>query len=139
MGRQNSRPDDATDAQHPIDSDIVADVAERFDVGVTELDGALAAANDALAEVADDLRDLHDVISDDNPLIVLSAHMTEWDATESGIDHNLTPAHDSPALVLSAAHDRQAKRKEYSAFGGRDEASSAVGHADAVIVETEDN
>jgi len=131
--------DDATGEQHPIDSDIVTDVAERFGVDVAELDDALAAANDALAEVADDLRDLHDVVSDDSPLIVLSAHMTEWDATASEIDHNLTPAHDSPALVLSVAHDRQAKRKEFSAFGGRDEASSAVGHADAVIVETEDN
>jgi len=129
--------DDATDAQHPIDSDIVADVAERFGVDEGALNSALAAANDALAEVADDLRDLHDVVSDDNPLIVLSAHMTEWDATASGIDHDLTPAHDSPALVLSAAHDRQAKHKECSAFGGCDEASSAVGHADAVIVETD--
>jgi hypothetical protein len=131
--------DDATAEQHPIGSDIVADVADRFGVDVAALDGALAAADGVLADMADDLREMDEIVSDDNPLIVLtSPHGNGWDATESEIDHDLTPAHDSPALVLSAAHNRQAKRKEYSAFGGRGEASSAVGHADAVIVDIED-
>ncbi len=53
------------------------------------------------------------------------------------MDIDIPDRHGSRANLLRDAHDRHARKFEFGAFGGKQEAVGAVGAADAIIINKE--
>lgn len=123
-----------TDA--PIHEDVIAAVADEYDIDEAALADALATANDLHAEFGDEMREHHHVVADDERgLLVLDGSGHEWREVADQIDHDVdVPRHERLATILTVAHDQHAKEYESDAFGGRQEAVDATGVSDAILV-----
>lgn len=129
-----------TTVRHPINAEIVADVAEEYDVDADVIDTVLTAAQDDLAEFVDDMRDdaSQNVAEDESTLVLLDGgHL--WTDVANAIGADLdAPEHvrENASMILGAAHDRQFKSFEGRALTGFDEqrAVNALSAADAVFI-----
>lgn len=134
---------EATESTHaPIHDSIIADLARRYEVDEDKLAEYLAVANAQWQEFESELKETHEVIEDtDEHLIVLAQHSTETREMDKyvigEVDIDIPDRHGSRANLLQEAHDEQAKKYEYDAFGGQQAAVDATGAADAVIVSKE--